>query len=370
MIPAMRKLTKAQFCTSSLAALVLAALWSASFCFAQAPPSPNSPSTESLGNPANVSAASIMPTDPKELMRIASKANGLTRDDARPWHLRATYSLLDEKGNVTDHGTYEEFWAGPTKFKRTFTGGGFHQTDFGTEKGVYRLGQRAAIPLLVFDIRRDFVTPAPSPEAADHSTFTLQTIDAKGTKLSCLRFATLPDPGLVYCLPPDRPIVVINTYLGESIQVIHDRILDFHSRFIAGDLHFIRAGKPLLDAHLESLETLKPSDEANLAPPAEAVLLPRRVNISGGVAQGMILKHSAPTYPRTALDARVSGTVVLEATIGTDGYITDLQVVSGPPMLRQSALDAVQTWTYRPYLLNGDPVEVRTTINVVFTLGG
>jgi protein TonB len=84
----------------------------------------------------------------------------------------------------------------------------------------------------------------------------------------------------------------------------------------------------------------------------------------------MLQKHpAAPIYPRPARDAGVAGTVVLEAAIGIDGHIADLEVVSGPPMLRQSALDAVQTWTYRPYLLNGDPVEVHTTINVVFTLG-
>jgi TonB family protein len=331
-----------------------------------------SPSTSHAqdAGPAPVAVPAAMPTDAKELMRVVSEVNGLTGDDARPWHLRATYSLLDEKGNVTDRGTYEEFWAGPTKFKRTFTGGNFSQTDFGTEKGIFRIGQRGAIPILVSDIRRDFVTPAPSSEGVDHSTFNLLAIDAKGTKLSCLRFATLPDPGLVYCIPPDRPIVVINTYLGESIQVIRERILEFHGRFVAGDLNFIRGGKTLLTAHLENLETLKPSDQANLAPPAEAVLLPRRVNISAGVAQGMLKKHpAAPIYPRPARDAGVAGTVVLEAAIGIDGHIADLEVVSGPPMLRQSALDAVQTWTYRPYLLNGDPVEVHTTINVVFTLG-
>jgi protein TonB len=65
---------------------------------------------------------------------------------------------------------------------------------------------------------------------------------------------------------------------------------------------------------------------------------------------------------------RVSGTVVLAATISKTGTIENLHVVSGPPVLQQAALDAVQTWLYRPYLLDGEPVEVETTINVVFTL--
>jgi protein TonB len=97
---------------------------------------------------------------------------------------------------------------------------------------------------------------------------------------------------------------------------------------------------------------------------------PKKVNISGGVAQGMLLQKTIPNYPPIAKAARVSGTVILQATISKTGTITNLRVVSGPPMLQQSAMDAVRSWRYRPYLLNGDPVEVETTVNVVFSLGG
>jgi len=97
---------------------------------------------------------------------------------------------------------------------------------------------------------------------------------------------------------------------------------------------------------------------------------PKKVNISGGVAQGMLLQKTVPMYPPIAKAARVSGTVVLQATISKTGTIENLHVISGPAMLQQSAMDAVRSWRYRPYLLNGDPVEVETTVNVVFTLGG
>jgi protein TonB len=97
---------------------------------------------------------------------------------------------------------------------------------------------------------------------------------------------------------------------------------------------------------------------------------PKKVNISGGVAQGMLLNKTSPTYPPIAKAARVSGTVVLRATISKTGTIENLTIVSGPAMLQGAATDAVRTWRYRPYLLNGEPVEVETTVNVVFTLGG
>jgi len=84
----------------------------------------------------------------------------------------------------------------------------------------------------------------------------------------------------------------------------------------------------------------------------------------------MLLQKTVPVYPPIAKAARVSGTVVLQATISKTGTIENLRVISGPAMLQQAAMDAVKSWRYRPYLLNGDPVEVETTVNVVFTLGG
>jgi periplasmic protein TonB len=82
------------------------------------------------------------------------------------------------------------------------------------------------------------------------------------------------------------------------------------------------------------------------------------------------LSGSDPVYPPIAKAARISGTVVLSATISKAGTIEGLKVMSGPPMLQNSALEAVRNWRYKPYILNGEPVEVETQINVVFNLGG
>jgi len=97
---------------------------------------------------------------------------------------------------------------------------------------------------------------------------------------------------------------------------------------------------------------------------------PKKVTISAGVMVGNLLLKTQPNYPPIAKAARVQGTVVLQATISKTGSIENLKVVSGPAMLQQAALDAVRTWRYRPYLLNNEPVEVETTVNVIFTLGG
>jgi len=91
--------------------------------------------------------------------------------------------------------------------------------------------------------------------------------------------------------------------------------------------------------------------------------------ISAGVAVGLIVKKVEPAYPPIAKTARVSGTVVIQATITKAGTVANPHVVSGPAMLRQAALEAVKSWRYRPYKLNNEPVEIETTVNVIFTLG-
>jgi len=86
------------------------------------------------------------------------------------------------------------------------------------------------------------------------------------------------------------------------------------------------------------------------------------------VQQANLIKQPKPVYPPLAKAARVQGTVKFQATISKDGTIENLQLLSGPPLLVQAAMQAVQQWQYKPTLLNGDPVEVITTIDVNFTL--
>ena len=97
-------------------------------------------------------------------------------------------------------------------------------------------------------------------------------------------------------------------------------------------------------------------------PAASLVHLPSRL------VEGNLIFKSIPQYPIIAKTAHIEGTVELQATISTTGTIENLRVISGNAMLREAAIDAVKTWRYRPYLLNGQPVEVETTVDVIFKL--
>jgi protein TonB len=106
---------------------------------------------------------------------------------------------------------------------------------------------------------------------------------------------------------------------------------------------------------------------AGNAPPPPKVT-PKRVTVGGNVQAARLVNRVQPIYPPLARQTRISGTVKLHAIIGKSGNVEQLQVVSGHPLLVQSALDAVRQWRYQPTLLNGDPVEVDTEIDVIFSL--
>jgi protein TonB len=103
---------------------------------------------------------------------------------------------------------------------------------------------------------------------------------------------------------------------------------------------------------------------------APKIATPQRVRVSSGVSTGMLVRKVPPSYPPLARQARIQGTVVLQATISKEGSIENLQLISGHPMLAPAAIEAVKQWKYKPYLLNGEPVEVETQVQVNFTLAG
>ena len=95
---------------------------------------------------------------------------------------------------------------------------------------------------------------------------------------------------------------------------------------------------------------------------------PGTLRLSQGIIQGLLIKKVSPTYPLVALQLRKGGPVELLATISKTGVITKIKVLTGDATLAESAVKAVRQWAYRPYLLNGEPVEIETQITIVFKL--
>ena len=97
---------------------------------------------------------------------------------------------------------------------------------------------------------------------------------------------------------------------------------------------------------------------------------PKQLTVSAAKMSGNLLNKAVPIYPPDAKKAKIQGKVVLSVVISKAGNVENIRVLSGPQELQQSAIDAVRQWIYKPYLLNGDAVEVKTTINIIYSLNG
>lgn len=105
-----------------------------------------------------------------------------------------------------------------------------------------------------------------------------------------------------------------------------------------------------------------------VAAPAPQTAVPQRVRVSAGVSQSLLVDKVAPQYPPDARDQHIQGTVLLKVKIDKQGSVYNVELISGHPQLAPSAIEAVKQWKYKPYLLNGNPVEVETQVQVNFVL--
>lgn len=311
-----------------------------------------------------------IPHDPDALVQLAARLNNLTDDQAKPWRLKASYTVKDEKGAVAEQGEIEELWAGQHRFRTNYTVNGQSQTNYATDTGVFRTGSLAQPNPLALELERELTQPFPAQAYLQHTAFEARTQNVGTVKLNCLQ----PNRNAgaagseTFCINLDRPVLRIHVTGSGARQAVRNQIVLFQGRYVAKEIHITAQDKSALSAQLETLATIAQVTDADFTPPPDARPLPRKIAISAGVAQGLLLHSNPPHYPQEAKTAGISGTVVIQAQIGKDGHIHDPEVVSGPAQLRQAALDAIKDWEYRPYVLNGETVEVETTINIIFRL--
>jgi protein TonB len=151
---------------------------------------------------------------------------------------------------------------------------------------------------------------------------------------------------------PAAPVTFVDTFHPEEPGV---PVLDLPGGGVPGAVQMIEMGRtPTL---VEPPHLTQPAQQEK-----------RILKVSEGVLEAQLISRIEPQYPSLALQTKTQGTVRLHAIISRDGRITSLDVLSGHPFLVKAALDAVRQWRYRPTLLNGEPVEVETSITVIFRL--
>lgn len=335
-----------------------------------------------LSAPLTVLAQTAPPapisTDPIALMSLAREKNGLTSVDVHPWHIRGSYTTFDDKGKIDDTGVYEEWWFSPSKYKRSYTGTKFNQTDYATGAELYRVGEQHWPIAYAAHLRSDLIEPLPADDTLKEFTPQLRATSFGKAKLSCVKLTyplrsnlTVSDDFFPSsCFEQALPMLRFSSL--STRQTTYNQIGIFKGHYLAHEVRSSSNGKPQYELKLEVIEACEDQPDSILKPPVDALpidisTVPLRLEKAPSWL--VLLKQAVPVYPQVAKDRRIQGSVVLRVTIGTDGHVSSIGVVSGPPELRQAATDAVQQWYYRPFFLMGKPVEIETDLTVNFNLG-
>jgi hypothetical protein len=292
---------------------------------------------------------------------IAKEAslNGLQSADAPAWHVVVSYDQFDEDGDNVHSGVYEEFWAGEKKYKRIYKGDDFNQTDYGTEKGLFRQGDQRWPNRAQSQVRSEVIDPF-------YYAATLQGFHGRdvertfsGYKLRCLfieRDSGISDP-TQYCFEPDSSVLRYTRGFG-WFQTVYNRIGILQERNIAQEVDVTDGGKPYLKLRVGTFEFLSNVDDSSFLPPHDAVG-PLGDRISG-VQLVPINMSSIPQWPASLRQQHF--TVKVDIVVGKDGHVISAHAYSGPPEGYKACENAVRKWIFKPYLVLDKPVEVEQKV--------
>ena len=311
-----------------------------------------------------------------ERLHRAAALNSIDDATMKPWHLKLSFQLFDAKGTPTEKGTIEEWWAGPSREKTVCTSPSYSSTEIRTNDGLFRSKGMSYVPSSLELILRQVVHPAPSEGDITESQPDLRKETAGKTPMDCIMLAqqiknvAYAPLGLfpTYCFDRDSNSLRVSYDFGSQI-IVRNKLGTFQQRTVVVDQMTLQDSITQVSAHLDTLQSIVPN-ESDFAPSADLEeVKPDGIMVSAGVMRGLKISGIDPFYPKTAIRDHVSGSVILRARIGSDGHIHSLRVISTPAAdLAIASLAAVRQWTYKPYLLNGEPVDVDTQITVNFAM--
>lgn len=317
--------------------------------------------------------------DPRAILAEAAPFYDFNDPALKPFHLKATYQLYDENGKPSEQGTFEYWWASPKVHRASWSRPSATRTDWHTadDKEAYvETGEH--LGYFENGLRSNLLSPLPSTEAINPSKIHLIRNDVKlgGTRFPCVSEAPLKgdEPSDFRLLPtkcfdPTLPALRFEFNSQGVVATNFDNLARFQGKFLARTIQILGGTQKLFTAAVDTTNAIDPSDSA-LVPSQDAIIKPDARHNAGPLEVGSLSKKQTPVYPPIAKAERLQGTVLIEATIGTDGKIKDPRVLlASSPLFSAPSLDAVSQWEYKPYLLNGVPIEVETLITVTFTLG-
>jgi TonB family protein len=312
-------------------------------------------------------AAQAPPTDDwGKLVEV----NNLDVKGNTPFHMGMTFQLYDLSGKPSATGSFETWWTGVGRRRTVVTLAGLNGDGSAPEGADARTVRDAYLVSQLIELA---IHPVPSmPSSAGMVTKPLRSgkfeLECTSPKSSSTE-AMDAQLGTV-CVAPNTTDVLTMQGFGGHVTVLRPKTGKFHDTFVGIELRIYYLGRDAIAGKLTIMHA-NDSTDAKAATPVTTPSEPGVARISGEVIAGHRIKFVEPRYPEAAKISHSSGSVLMNAVIGKDGVVRRLvPIASTDSMFTDSAMDSVRQWKYSPYLLNGEPTEVDTTITLNFAING
>ena len=319
---------------------------------------------------ASLVCATVRAQDPSLTARLtkAATVDALDTVESQPWHAIVEAEIFDAKGSNPTRGTIEVWQSGSNR-RTLYTFGSATMTEMVNGSAIFRTADEAQFPRFAPFLLAKVLHTGPVMPQVKQTDPQLQEREVHGEKFDCITSKppanAISFSGPAYCLDTQDHLRAL---LNSQQTVLLDVPEEFLGHAVSRRVSVTNANVPVGAATITKLEVYEPSAN-EFVPTGEMKPFIPRARISGGVIAAMRTGMVEPVYPEAARAHHVSGSVVLRAIIGADGHIKTVEVVSSANAeFNQAAIDAVRQWTYKPYMLNGKPTEVDTTITVNFAL--
>jgi Gram-negative bacterial TonB protein C-terminal len=322
-----------------------------------------SPDTSWTGTFARDPKHPVVPQDSSNLaawIQKESALNGLQSVDLHPWHIVIEYDQFDGDGDNVHSGVLEEVWVGPKAYRRSYKSDNLNQTDYATEKGLFRLGDQRWPNRAELQVRSEMIDPF--SYAATLQGFNKRNVERTfgAHSLDCVLLER-SEPGTLsgptqYCFEHTGSVLRYTRGFG-WFQTTYNDVFSFQGRSLARQVDVTDGGKPYLKLRIKSIESVANIDEKDLAPPANAVSLQGK-RLSGVSLRPV--KQPFPEWPTSLQQQHFSVTV--EIVVGKDGRVINAHAVAGPSNAYKAAENTVRKWTFQPYLVLDEPVEVESKV--------
>jgi hypothetical protein len=304
-----------------------------------------------------------LPKDAPGLLSLAREKNGLNSSDVRPWHIRGSFTVYDQDGKASRLGTYEEWWNGSGRYKRTFDLPKFNQTDYADGATLFRDGSQEWPDGLEMLLRESLIEPIPDSATLKLFELSKDSVSVNAAKLDCVSLLySLPSVRLAkdyypaYCIGSDLPALRIQS-VNSLLRLTFGNYVLFQGHYVAREIRAVINGKLRETLTIDALEELQNPEEILKHPDSAKQIDLNNISLNNkaGSSWPMKLKSVPPDFTGAANRFRGNATFTMRGTLEKDGHIDNVKFVSGPPELEHRVMDAFAHSIYRPFSVLGEP---------------